>query len=221
MPTQTFWNLPAAKRQKLIDSAVEEFASHDYAAASINRIVAGAGIAKGSLYQYFADKRDLFLFVLDLSNRQRLEFVQRETPPAADLWALLRWQMSASARAALAYPQLTRLFYRAVSSNLPFRDEIEARMQALAREHWQQFVRDGVARGALRSDIDHDLVAFVLDAVLSKLGLFVIERLGIEMAQLAASGNVELDVAALDGLFDDLIRLLRCGIGPDVPQERA
>ena len=51
MPTQTFWNLPSEKRDALIAIAVEEFASNDYDAASISRIVARAGIAKGSIYQ--------------------------------------------------------------------------------------------------------------------------------------------------------------------------
>jgi AcrR family transcriptional regulator len=46
MPTSTFWNWPANKRQLLIDIAVEEFANNDYDNASISRIVARAGIAK-------------------------------------------------------------------------------------------------------------------------------------------------------------------------------
>lgn len=45
----TFTNLQAAKRQAIIDIAIEEFAAHPYATASVSHIVARAGIAKGSL----------------------------------------------------------------------------------------------------------------------------------------------------------------------------
>ncbi len=45
MPKATFWNLPEEKRQRIIDLAVAGFAAHDYAVASLSRIVAQAGIS--------------------------------------------------------------------------------------------------------------------------------------------------------------------------------
>ena len=59
MPKQTFFNLPDDKRQRILDVVIDEFADNDYANVSISRIVARAGIAKGSFYQYFEDKEDL------------------------------------------------------------------------------------------------------------------------------------------------------------------
>jgi AcrR family transcriptional regulator len=48
------------RRDRLFQSAAEEFAARGYEAASLNRIIERAGIAKSSLYYYFDDKRDLF-----------------------------------------------------------------------------------------------------------------------------------------------------------------
>ena len=73
MPKPTFEQLPAAKRQRIIDIAITEFAEHPYAVASVSRIVAQAGIAKGSIYQYFEHKQDFYLFLLDYANRQRIK----------------------------------------------------------------------------------------------------------------------------------------------------
>ncbi len=56
MPRPTFFNLPAEKQEQVFRAAVEEFATHPYGAAAVNRIVARAGIAKGSFYQYLEDK---------------------------------------------------------------------------------------------------------------------------------------------------------------------
>ncbi|MCR5825540.1 MAG: TetR/AcrR family transcriptional regulator [Oscillospiraceae bacterium] len=65
MPTQTFFRLPEEKRTRLTQAAWQEFSSVRFSEASINRIVHAAQIPRGSFYQYFADKDDLFFFLLD------------------------------------------------------------------------------------------------------------------------------------------------------------
>lgn len=70
MPTSTFYNLPPPKRNKLLRAAVAEFAQKPFDEVSINRIIQAAEIPRGSFYQYFADKRDLFQFVLHCYDRE-------------------------------------------------------------------------------------------------------------------------------------------------------
>lgn len=69
MPKQTFFNLPEAKRQRIIDAAKEVFYHASYEEASINQVIKLAGIPRGSFYQYFADKADLYGFL-----RHRIAF---------------------------------------------------------------------------------------------------------------------------------------------------
>ena len=64
MPTNTFFRLPEEKRNRLMDAAWAEFSQHSFAEASINQIVQGAGISRGSFYQYFRDKEDLFYYLI-------------------------------------------------------------------------------------------------------------------------------------------------------------
>ena len=64
LPKQTFFNLPGHKREHVIRCAVSAFARQGYKQASISRIVADAGIAKGSFYQYFEGKDDLFIHIV-------------------------------------------------------------------------------------------------------------------------------------------------------------
>lgn len=70
MPTTTFFNLPPPKREKLLRAAAVEFARKPYGEVSINRIIQAAEIPRGSFYQYFADKSDLFRHVLHCYDRQ-------------------------------------------------------------------------------------------------------------------------------------------------------
>lgn len=64
MPTSTFFNLPPEKQTKLLRAAVGEFSQKPYGEVPLSRIIAGAGIPRGSFYQYFSDKTDLFVYVL-------------------------------------------------------------------------------------------------------------------------------------------------------------
>ena len=65
MPTQTFFRLPEEKRTRLTGAAWKEFTAVRLADASINRVVRDARIPRGSFYQYFGGKEDLFLLLLD------------------------------------------------------------------------------------------------------------------------------------------------------------
>lgn len=70
MPTKTFLRLPEEKRARLINAAWSEFTRVGYADTSINNIIKDAGISRGSFYQYFVDKGDLFSCLLeDVRNR--------------------------------------------------------------------------------------------------------------------------------------------------------
>ena len=64
MPSTTFFRLPEEKRQRLLEAAWEEFARSSFADASINQIIHNAHIPRGSFYQYFQDKEELFWYLM-------------------------------------------------------------------------------------------------------------------------------------------------------------
>ncbi|HEY0641334.1 MAG TPA: TetR/AcrR family transcriptional regulator [Pseudonocardiaceae bacterium] len=77
MPTSTWHNLDPARRERVLRAAMAEFGRHGYSAGSLNVIAREAGVAKGSLFQYFADKRDLFATVAeDTGLRVRAEMAR-------------------------------------------------------------------------------------------------------------------------------------------------
>ena len=65
MPKPTFIKLPIDKKETLIHAAKKEFSRVPLFEASIANIVKEAGIPRGSFYQYFEDKEDLYYFLLD------------------------------------------------------------------------------------------------------------------------------------------------------------
>lgn len=67
MPTSTWERLPDERRAAVVQAAVEEFTAKGYASGSLNVIARNAGVAKGSLFQYFVDKADLYTHLADLA----------------------------------------------------------------------------------------------------------------------------------------------------------
>lgn len=61
---QTFFNLPEEKRNRIYQCALKEFAARPYDKSSINRVIADASISKGSFYQYFDNKGDLYSYCI-------------------------------------------------------------------------------------------------------------------------------------------------------------
>lgn len=60
-----FYRLEKEKQERIINAALKEFARNGYDKASTNEIVKEAEIAKGSLFSYFNNKKELYLFLLD------------------------------------------------------------------------------------------------------------------------------------------------------------
>ncbi len=90
MPTERFYRLPEAKRQVIREAAIAEFARVPFDKASINQIIRGADISRGSFYTYFEDKEDLLGFVLEGSFDQMQELCMKELEEnGGDYFALL------------------------------------------------------------------------------------------------------------------------------------
>ena len=74
MPQATFFNLPDDKKILIIAAALDEFSSASYDTASINQICKKSNIAKGSFYQYFIDKMDLYVYIMTLAIEKKIKF---------------------------------------------------------------------------------------------------------------------------------------------------
>ena len=70
MPKDTFFRLSEEKKQRIQDAAFEEFCRVPYSQASINKIIKAAEIPRGSFYQYFVDKEDLFVYLISLKSEE-------------------------------------------------------------------------------------------------------------------------------------------------------
>jgi len=82
MPTATFTKLPAEKQERVLQACAKEFGIRNVWEANLSNIVKDAAIARGSLYQYFINKDDLYVYVYDTLRARRAEHAR----PAFDLY---------------------------------------------------------------------------------------------------------------------------------------
>lgn len=88
MPKQTFFNLPREKREVILEAARQEFSERVLQEASIANIIKRAEIPRGSFYQYFEDKDDLFLYLLEEEGRDFFErFIKALQDEKGDVFA--------------------------------------------------------------------------------------------------------------------------------------
>ena len=214
MPTQTFFNLSEQKREKLIGIALDEFSTLDYNSASISRIVREVGIAKGSFYQYFADKKDLYIYLLNLVSEAKLTLVQQTPSPKTemDFYEYLSWLFEMSIHFDKTHPKLSRLSYRAFYGNSSFQDrEIDEIKQGYSK-FIRQIVIQGIEKGDINSVLDLDLVVFVVDTVINAFNNYLPHKLGTTADVLAEKGSSPLDSELAKETFDRLITIMKFGL---------
>jgi TetR/AcrR family transcriptional regulator len=217
MPKQTFFNLPEEKRRLILDLAIEEFAERDYNRASISNIVARAGIAKGSLYQYFEDKRDLYLYLIQLAGEEKKTFLASHPPPDLnmDVFAYIRWLMQMGTRFELSNPKLAQVAYRALFSDRPFGDEPFTQLRQSVLSYYEHMVRLGIQQGVIDPDIDVGLAVFVFSSVFNEFGRYLLDRLDVDILDLAG-GKVRYQELPIDDLVVQLLNILKRGFAPHV-----
>jgi TetR/AcrR family transcriptional regulator, transcriptional repressor for nem operon len=75
-------------RNKIIQSALQLFNRHGFTAASIDDIMAGAGMTRGGFYSYFQSKGELYAEAISCFVTEKLEVIAN-APQASDRAVLL------------------------------------------------------------------------------------------------------------------------------------
>lgn len=216
MVKATFLNLPEDKRARIIDVALEEFASRPYNKASLSNIVARAGIAKGSMYQYFTDKKDLFLYLLDLAGEQKLAYIRHEVDSQADFFEMFEQSMLAGTRFSLERPVLSQVMANAMASSAEeVLQEVTAQGKRMSIEFFTQMLAEGQRKGTVRQDINVRLAANVLYSMLSQ-GLldYLLEILDVTIHELLVNPQVgaELTEDRIKSIIEEVMKIMRYGL---------
>lgn len=135
MPTATFFNLPKEKQKRLLEAAKAEFTRAPLNEASISNIVKLAGIPRGSFYQYFEGKEDLYFYYFDQLRRDtKLEFEKAVRDAKGDILQASEVYLSRMIREILTGENSA--FFKNLFMNMDFRssEHISAKLNLSKEE---------------------------------------------------------------------------------------
>lgn len=201
------------KAGQIVYHATAVFAKKGYNATTIDDIAERAGIGKGTIYEYFRSKQDLFFAVFDAYMTQYFNSLEAQTPgEQSTAEQQLREATAAAFDLGKEVEQLFPLTFEfwAASASSDMRERIRAlfrEMYSVLRGFFGAMIRRGIERGEFDANVDVDAVTAVL--VGSFDGLFLQAWFDRNM-NAAQAGNAFLEVL-LRGLKAGAPKTMRGG----------
>lgn len=206
----TFAKLPSEKQERVLDAAIDEFSRWGYEKASINRMVGQLGIAKGSIFQYFGSKKNLYFFIFQYAVglvRRSLKGVKAETK-GEGFFVRLAKSLRAGIHFIRHHPRIYQIYLKMLfQEDFPFRADLLRTIRLFSIDYLRPIIEEGIDRGELRQDLDPEVAAFFLDAVLDRfLQAYCIPYMdsGLDLFQ----ANKEV----VEARIEDCVEIVRLGM---------
>lgn len=203
MPKSTFFNLPEEKRNRITEAAIEEFSKNLFHKASITRIVENADIAKGSFYQYFDDKKDIFKYIVDLGTQKKIAYLEHVSANFTNMsfFEIIRELYIGGIMFSKENPKLANIGYNFINSTDDnFKNEVYGENLPKSNQMFLVFLQQGIEKGEINPDIDLELVSQMMTTLSVSIGEYFLK-------EVKKVDNMEI----LD-LVDKMLFVLRNGI---------
>jgi len=165
LPTNTFFNLTKEKKERVINAALDEFADKGYTNASITNIVNKAEIAKGSFYQYFEGKDDLYKYILKKAVDKEIKYIEKELESfdGEDFFDYWRRLNIAGIKYTRENKKLAKIAADiANEKNGKIYQSVIEKYKGFGEEIFETLLKDAVKSGEVRKDINIEYTAHLL-----------------------------------------------------------
>lgn len=166
MPKETFTKIAADKRERLLREAARLFAERGFNQTDVAELASRAGVAKGSIYNYFESKEDLYLFVCQDGMERSRNAVYGDLNSEWDIYRQLAHIFRQGMRFVLAFPEYLSLYDGIASPGMErFADQLSLAVEKHTSDYLKQLIRRDIERGLVRSDLDVNYTAFLLNSL--------------------------------------------------------
>ncbi|MCB0737332.1 MAG: TetR/AcrR family transcriptional regulator [Bacteroidetes bacterium] len=172
MPKDTFHKLPPEKQKTIVNAFIDEFSNHRYDDASITRVVKHLGIAKGSIYQYFKDKLDLYLYIKQACEQEKLRYIQDvKRDDFQDFWMYYRALYQSGVQFDLKSPRESKCLY-SISKNehSPSVAQFHNQWRDQALVLFEAMIQREIDQGYFRHDLSTKTMSFFMVATSVHIG---------------------------------------------------
>jgi AcrR family transcriptional regulator len=149
-----------ATRARLLAAAADEFGRVGLARANVDAISLAAGYAKGTIYNYFPSKEELFLAVVEEAVAQAT--AAGSAPTEAPAWERLAATLAGFCAWAGDHDPFARVLVRECLMGTPGLYPRVMGAEAPLVGEFAAILRQGSARGELRDDVPAELLALAI-----------------------------------------------------------
>lgn len=143
---------------QIVTAATDEFRAAGFEGASMSAIAGRAGVVEGSIYRFFNNKAHLLTHCIEVWYQAMLENYTAQLGCISGLRARLRFMIWRHLKTLSDEPEMCRLMFNQVRSGADYRLTEVYRLNSLYTERTLNIVREGIAVGELRDDLDLKLV---------------------------------------------------------------
>lgn len=164
MPTQTFFNLSIEKQNRITDAALDEFSKRSFESASLSNIIKKANIPRGSLYQYFKDKKDILKYLMDLTQKKKMNYMSEAllNPDKVPFLVLFKELYRVGIEFAKDNEKLVKLMSHIVSNKDSLFDELLKDNLEFAKKFYYDLIELDKSRGRIKPEIDSLVFATIV-----------------------------------------------------------
>lgn len=193
-----FKKIDEDKKNRIINSALEEFGNNDFKKASTNNIVKKAGISKGLLYHYFKTKKLLYehleIFSLEIIADAIINEIDWEEE---DLFIRLKQIIIIKMKVLAKYPGLTS-FSKRMMENKPI-EELKEQVEKYVPGIYHEVYFKNINFNLFKDDIDKQKSIQIIQ--------WTIEKYGEEWSKKNKNIYIELDKIILE--MDEYLLILK------------
>lgn len=156
MPKSTFYNLSDEKKGRIFNAALQEFSTRSFSEASLNQIIKNADIPKGSFYQYFDNKEDIYLYMIEVILKEKTEILShvKGMDPDADVFETIIQRTKESFYLDKIRPEYTKIGMLMEIDN----SEFITKLRIASAEKYIKMIERDKQHGLIKPEIDSELV---------------------------------------------------------------
>jgi len=178
LPKKTFFNLPLEKQERIKNAAIEEFSKYSFTKSSINRIIQMAKIPKGSFYQYFKNKEDIYLYVIEEIGKIKLQYIQNSISEFSkkDIFEVIQLSIESSLKMISEYPKYAEIGLKMMNEDTTFINKITNKLKMNMYEFLSVPIKNAINSGLIDESLDIDLLIFFISKILSSVSEYAKEK---------------------------------------------
>ena len=161
-----------------MNAAIDEFAEYGLENASTNRIVKNSSIAKGSFYQYFEDKQDVFMHLLEVIEQEEMTFFKNQHPPDhnMDVFQYYRWMVKKGMEFGLAHPRAIQAAWRVLLGEGLYYGKNLAQYREKTKNALTMLIKQAMERGEVDPSVDVELAVMIMETWSNAITTYVLNE---------------------------------------------